>query len=167
MSFYDNDEFDFIQTLENNFSTIKEEFEKIPGDQFKEWHEHSLYSGNQWSVFGFLFEEQWMNREWCPNTFDILKEIKNITIAGFSNLNPGTKIHPHIGYTTEVLRCHMGIIVPEGDCCLQVKNETKKWEEGKCFVFDDTVEHSAWNNTESNRVVLLIDVLRPEKFPKW
>ena len=114
MSFYDNDEFDFIQTLENNFSTIKEEFEKIPGDQFKEWHEHSLYSGNQWSVFGFLFEEQWMNREWCPNTFDILKEIKNITIAGFSNLNPGTKIHPHIGYTTEVLRCHMGIIVPEG-----------------------------------------------------
>jgi beta-hydroxylase len=28
-------------------------------------------------------------------------------------------------------------------------------------VFDDTVEHEAWNRSEKNRIVLLLDFLRP------
>lgn len=39
--------------------------------------------------------------------------------------------------------------------------ETRTWQPGKCLVFDDTVEHCAWNDSEIERVVLLLDMLKP------
>jgi aspartyl/asparaginyl beta-hydroxylase (cupin superfamily) len=42
-----------------------------------------------------------------------------------------------------------------------VAGETRGWEEGRCLVFDDTVEHEAWNDSEQARGVLLLDFLRP------
>jgi aspartyl/asparaginyl beta-hydroxylase (cupin superfamily) len=39
--------------------------------------------------------------------------------------------------------------------------ETRSWGEGECLVFDDTVEHEAWNRSAKTRVVLLLDFLRP------
>ena len=51
-----------------------------------------------------------------------------VTTAGFSRLAPGTHIKPHVGYTSEVLRCHLGLIVPP-DCALRVGSETRRWEE--------------------------------------
>ena len=78
-----------------------------------------------------------------------------MTTAGFSFLAPGTVIRPHIGYSGEVLRCHLGLIVPEG-CALRVGAETRNWDAGKRLVFDDTVEHEAWNSGAEGRAVLLI-----------
>jgi hypothetical protein len=52
------------------------------------------------------------------------------------------------------------LIVPDG-CALQVGSEVRRWHEGKCLVFDDTVEHSAWNNSTESRIVLLVDFVRP------
>ncbi|MFG3701739.1 aspartyl/asparaginyl beta-hydroxylase domain-containing protein [Micromonospora sp. NPDC047620] len=44
---------------------------------------------------------------------------------------------------------------------LGVGNQTRRWHEGSIFVFDDTVEHEAWNRTGETRTVLLFDFLRP------
>lgn len=79
-----------------------------------------------------------------------------MTTAGFSCLAAGTHIVLHVGYTNTVLRCHLGLIVPD-DCALRVGNQTNNWVEGKCFVFDDTVEHEAWNHGDKARIILLID----------
>ncbi len=165
MNFYDKSDFSKLtETLENNFSTIRQEYLNLSEEFLIEWKEHSLYTGNKWSVFGFLFQGEWIDesRLVCPKTYDALKGIENITTAGFSVLRPGTEILPHVGYTDEVLRCHMGIEVPTGDCFLEVNGEKRNWVEGECFIFDDTVEHSAWNRTDSDRVVFLVDILRPE-----
>ena len=33
-----------------------------------------------------------------------------------------------------------------------------KWEVGVPLIFDDTYEHSVWNNTNQDRVILLFDL---------
>jgi aspartyl/asparaginyl beta-hydroxylase (cupin superfamily) len=79
----------------------------------------------------------------------------------FSLLRPGARIPPHTGVVNARLICHLPLIVPEG-CGLRVGNEVREWVEGKAFVFDDTMEHEAWNQSSQLRVVLLFDVWRPE-----
>ena len=80
--------------------------------------------------------------------------------AGFSLLGAGARIHPHQGYTASVYRFHLGIKVPP-ECGLQVADKVKTWTEGKVLAFDDTSVHSAWNKSDCDRALLLVDVLRP------
>lgn len=41
-------------------------------------------------------------------------------------------------------------------------NETRPWREGEVVVFDDSIEHEAWNLSTELRAVLIFDVWRPE-----
>ena len=38
----------------------------------------------------------------------------------------------------------------------------RDWVAGKAWVFDDTIEHEAWNSSDATRVILLFDIWRPE-----
>ena len=38
----------------------------------------------------------------------------------------------------------------------------RAWERGKCWAFDDTIEHEAKNGSDRDRVVLIFDIWRPE-----
>jgi beta-hydroxylase len=46
-----------------------------------------------------------------------------------------------------------------------VGNDITNWEEGKSIIFDDTYMHEVWNDTEGERAVLFMDVVRPLRFP--
>ncbi|MGZ8999333.1 MAG: aspartyl/asparaginyl beta-hydroxylase domain-containing protein, partial [Allosphingosinicella sp.] len=59
------------------------------------------------------------------------------------------------------LICHLPLIVPEG-CGFRVGNEIRHWEFGKALIFDDTIEHEAWNDSQEDRIVLIFDIWRPE-----
>jgi aspartate beta-hydroxylase len=63
--------------------------------------------------------------------------------------------------TNTRLICHLPLIVPPA-CGFRVGNETREWQDGKAWVFDDTIEHEAWNDSNQTRVILLFDVWRPE-----
>jgi aspartyl/asparaginyl beta-hydroxylase (cupin superfamily) len=73
-----------------------------------------------------------------------------------------THIAPHRGPTNLRLRCHLAISAPAGDCAIRVGDETRRWHEGKCLVFDDFLVHEAWNHTDEDRVVLIVDLWHPE-----
>ena len=79
----------------------------------------------------------------------------------FSMLRPGARIPPHNGLLNTRLICHLPLIVPKG-CGFRVGNETRDWKEGKAWVFDDTIEHEAWNNSDQRRIILLFETWRPE-----
>jgi beta-hydroxylase len=81
-------------------------------------------------------------------------------MAGFSRLAPHTHVKPHAGWAASVYRMHLPLVVPPG-CRLRVAAETRTWQEGRCLIFDDTVEHEAWNDSDLSRGVLLLDFLRP------
>jgi beta-hydroxylase len=39
------------------------------------------------------------------------------------------------------------------------------WEDGKVVVFDDMFPHEVWNDTNEDRIILLLHIKRPLKFP--
>lgn len=102
----------------------------------------------------------------CPRTAAILDSLPLVRIREhapeicFSLLTPGTHILPHRGVTNTRLVTHLPLIVPE-DCAIVVGGEKREWREGKCFTFDDTFEHEAWNRGASTRVVMLMDCWNP------
>jgi ornithine lipid ester-linked acyl 2-hydroxylase len=154
-------DYPFTADLESNWLTIREELKRLPSKDFVAWPEKFLYESG-WNVFGlYAFAKKMeQNCALCPETTRIVERIPGLVTAGFSWMEPGTHIKPHVGYTNAVLRCHLGLIVPE-ECSLRVGSESRSWHEGKTFVFDDTTEHEAWNRSSSVRVVLLLDFKRP------
>ena len=80
--------------------------------------------------------------------------------AMFSLLKPHTHIPPHTGVSNTRLVTHLPLIVPP--CRFRVGNETRRWEAGKAWVFDDTIEHEAWNDSDQLRVVLIFDIWHPQ-----
>lgn len=83
----------------------------------------------------------------------------------FSRLKPGARIPPHHGAMNARLICHLPLIVPP-NCGFRVGGETRLWEEGKLLIFDDTVEHEAWNDSREDRIILIFDCWRPEIGPE-
>lgn len=152
---------EFINTLEGRFSSIKKEYDAVITEGlYTSWPEKFLYNDG-WNVFGLRFQGTDIPdaHAICPTLSSFIKKYDTILpTVGFSMLKPGTHILPHIGYTDKVLRCHLGISIPDGDNCLRVGDKILKWKEGRAFVFDDTIEHEAWNNTNEARVVLLLDI---------
>ena len=43
------------------------------------------------------------------------------------------------------------------DVCL-----LRVWEEGKVLIFDDSFEHEVWQDSDSYRLIFIIDVWHPE-----
>jgi len=156
----DTRDLQFIRDLEERYPDIRDEYLRLERDLFVAWPETGLYDTG-WDVFGLYFfgKRQDLNCMLCPNTAAAVEAIPGMVTAGFSRLAPGTIIRPHKGYTDAVLRCHVGLVVPE-DCALRVDGVEVTWQEGRCLLFDDTYEHEAWNHARSDRIVLLVDILR-------
>ncbi len=163
--FYDNALFPFTETLEQNWEAIRDEYYGLKEHQLQNWFEEDLYEGD-WKVFGLFAWPSGMKvsgADSCPLTTSLIEQnIPTHATAGFSILKPKTEIKPHVGYQGNFLRCHLGLIVPT-HCGINVNGDTREWEEGEVVVFDDTYEHFAWNKSDLERVVLLIDFTKPSE----
>lgn len=168
--FYSIEQHSKLKILEENYSVILAELNFLREntkngywlDTFPNYLDSE--SKNKWKVYTFLFFgiKHPLNCSLCPETARILNEIPELVSADFSFLPAKTHINPHKGFTKMVLRAHLGLIVPT-QCRLRVGTEFKNWEEGKVLIFDDSFEHEAWNNSEEDRFVLMLDFANP----KW
>jgi aspartyl/asparaginyl beta-hydroxylase (cupin superfamily) len=137
-----------------------------PGEPVNQWTE--LNHSPKWSAY-FFYENGALVAEHaarCPKTAAALARIPQAVTPGyspnafFSTLAPGAHIPPHTGSTNARLIGHLPLIVPEG-CAFRVGNETRDWRRGKAWVFDDTIEHEAWNRSDKLRVILIFDIWNP------
>jgi ornithine lipid ester-linked acyl 2-hydroxylase len=158
-------DYPFTAELEAAYLPIRKEMETLSPGIFTEWPQKFLYESG-WNVFGLYAYGKKLDRNCslCPQTTQAVEKIPGLFIAGFSWLEAGTHIKPHVGYTKAVLRCHLGLVVPNG-CVMRVGDESRTWQEGKTLIFDDTTEHEVWNRSPSTRVVLLLDFKRPGQDP--
>lgn len=103
----------------------------------------------------------------CPRTMEALALAPMPSIPGsapmalFSLLRPGAHIRPHHGLFNFRLICHLPLRVP-ADCALRVGNHVRGWREGELTIFDDSIEHEAWNRSGELRAILLFEIWRPE-----
>jgi len=158
-------QFPLLDPLEAHWPEIQAECQALPDDLFLPYPEKYLLDQRTgWDIFGiyFLGVRIDLNCDLCPNMAAAVKAVPGMITAGLSRLNPGAHIVPHAGRPIGVLRAHLGIDVPPR-CGLRVGSEIRRWQEGRCLVFDDTSEHEAWNLDTRPRTVLLLDF----KAPAW
>jgi aspartyl/asparaginyl beta-hydroxylase (cupin superfamily) len=179
--FFDRSLFPWLADLEAATPTIREEMIAArdrrlegfvpyiaypPGVPVNQWVElnHSL----KWSTF-FL----WLNGvrqddacALCPNTAAVLASLpmahqpNYAPTAMFSVLDPRTRIPPHTGSTNTRLVVHLPLVLP-GPARFRVGNVSRPWRMGEAWVFDDTIEHEAWNDADESRAILIFDVWNP------
>lgn len=152
--------FPFAAALAARWREIHAEYLGIR-DRLVDWIEPELY-GQGWKVFGLYDFPHGApiadHVALCPVTASLVaRHVPAHGAAGFSVLQPGTRIKPHVGYAGRFLRFHLGLDVPAGDCALRVGERTVSWHNGAPLVFDDRGEHEAWNLTERDRAILLVD----------
>ena len=160
--------YQFIKEFENNYKTIYNEYLTIKNNVYP-WPEPELHGGG-WDVFGLYLGSEYdyvtkqttaqLDMNNCPFTRKLIKDnIPEYGSAGFSILKKNSTIIPHKGVKNKYLRMHLGLKVPEiGDLGLYVESYgIFQWEESKAFYFDDSKLHRAWNNTNEDRIVFMID----------
>ena len=167
--FYDTSELSWARTLERAFPVIAAELEAYlarGGDVFRTNWDPYGFDVTGWKTMNFLTYGRRYHRN-CrefPQTVRIIEAIPNVTSAFVNVLGPGTRIPAHCGDTNTTWRCHLGLIVPGGvDVCgIQVGDQRSGWTEGATIAICDAHRHLAWNDTDRDRVILIVDVMRPE-----
>lgn len=184
IEFFDRAEFPWLEGVEQATDDIRDEFldvlrtedgftpyisypPGVPVNQFAE-----LNNSPRWSAFHLFKGGQRIdiNAKRCPKTMSVLEQVPQPEQAGrtpaamFSLLKPRTTIPAHVGVSNVRLVTHLALIIPE-NCYFRVGNETRQWVPGKAWVFDDTIEHEARNDSDKLRVVLIFDIWHPHLTP--
>lgn len=182
--YFEREEFDWVPALEAQTDAIRGELLRLladrsgfrpylvtdPNSPRKEFH--GLNDNPDWSSL-YLHENGApvaANVARAPVTYATIRDLPLCRITTraptimFSLLKAGARIPAHTGMLNTRLICHLPLVVPP-DCGFRVGNEVRQWEVGKLLIFDDTMEHEAWNDSDEDRVVLIFDVWRPEITP--
>ena len=143
-----------------------------------DWSEKELYdtSKNMWKIMPFYYYGTWSteNCKKMPKLAEFLKSLPKLKIALLSVLSPHTRLNEHKGWgnhSNNVLRCHYGLIVPE-ECYIYVKEDNESMatpdehQKNKWLIFDDSKTHYAINNSDYHRIVLIVDIERPNFIEK-
>jgi hypothetical protein len=176
--FFDRDLFPWIDAFEGFTTAISDELQAaqrqrpelftpyvdqpdtVPIDQWAELNRSLDWSAMHIIRNGALTPEA---KTLFPRTLEALSLLPQPDVPGrtpsamFSALKPRIKIPAHHGVSNARLVVHLPLIVPPG-CGLRVGSETRAWEVGKAWVFDDTIQHEAWNDSDEMRVILIADI---------
>ena len=180
--FYDRSHFPWLEELEGATDVLASEMrvaldsageaELAPYIQYprgapvNQWGE--LNHSRRWSSY-FLWKDGQRQDQACarcPQTAALLERLPVCRQPGyaptamFSALEARTHIPPHTGSTNVRLLAHLPLLLP-GPARFRVGNETREWRMGEAWVFDDTIEHEAWNDADALRVILIFDVWNP------
>ena len=165
-------QFDWIERLEAATPVIQRELDAILAqrERFPKLHDiqkdqYRIAADGLWKSFmltGWGFRSGTGERL-CPETIALVDSIPGVRTSFFSILEPGATIPEHTGFYKGMLRCHLALRVPEerDRCILWLDGKTHLWERGRAIVFDDTFPHAVRNDTEDDRIVLLLHFDRP------
>jgi aspartyl/asparaginyl beta-hydroxylase (cupin superfamily) len=181
IDFFERSEFPWLDAIEAATDEIRAELMRVlvadreglqpyidfptsmPLDQWRD-----LNRSRRWSAY-FLWNQGEANPGHiarCPVTARMLETTPRCRVASraptafFSILDANTKIPPHTGVTNTRCTVHLPLIVPPG-CRFRVGATTREWVSGQAWVFDDTIEHEAWNDSDTPRGILIFDIWNP------
>lgn len=179
-AFYDIDTtYPLLRLLDRSYGVIRNELDgvlaqhsSIPRyhelDRSETYISNSVNPDKDWKVF-MLHSTAGVprrNQAKCPKTTALINRIPHLYQAFFSILDPGKSIPAHSGVYLGYLRYHLGLIVPKNDQPrMRVRDQWHTWQEGESILFDDSWNHEVVNHSDSIRVVLIVDILRPMPLP--
>lgn len=168
--FFEVSEKPWKKVLEDNHSVFLEELQQLIDRKepniIPYFNQTLATTPTSWTIFPLrswnrVFEE---NCKKTPKTTALINKIPGVTSCAFSILKPQTRIKPHFGDSNVMYRCHLTLKTPGGlpEIGMEVGGQKIAWEKGKLFAFCDAHKHEVWNNTNEERWVLIVDILRKE-----
>jgi aspartyl/asparaginyl beta-hydroxylase (cupin superfamily) len=181
IEFFEREDFPWLDAFEAETEAIRKELLQVlvadrdglqpyidfpahmPLDQFRE-----LNRSRRWSAY-FLWNQSSAvpgHIARCPNTARLLATAPRCFIDGraptafFSVLDANTRIPAHVGVTNTRCTVHVPLVIPP-DCGFRVGSTTREWVPGQAWIFDDTINHEAWNLSDTPRAILIFDVWNP------
>ena len=159
--------------LRENYPAIREELERFYREEGAEIGPNFTpyaYSEKGWrtvNLYSYFLRDR-KNCERLPITDSVVRQIPGMCLAQVAVLDPGVRIKAHLGDTNALIRSHLGIVVPGElpDIGIQVGRERQCWKEGDVLAIQIARRHYAWNYTDKPRLVLVVDVVRPEYFDR-
>ncbi|XP_076829726.1 aspartyl/asparaginyl beta-hydroxylase isoform X5 [Brachyhypopomus gauderio] len=162
---------DLVRMLEQNWKTIRDEALTVLDAKSGHFlpEDENLRETGDWGQFT-LWQQGRKVASACqsvPKTCALMERYPEATTCKrgqikFSVMQPGTHVWPHTGPTNCRLRMHLGLVVPPSGCLIRCTNQTRKWEESKVLIFDDSFEHEVWQEADSYRLIFIVDVWHPE-----
>lgn len=169
--YFDPAQFPGTKILEGNFEAIRAEILALYGETpeaFQANFTPYAYKEEGWRTINLYsyFLRYPENCARLPVLDSVVRQIPGMSMAQVAVLRPHTRIKAHYGDTNGLIRSHLGIVVPATlpDLGIRIHNENHGWEEGKVFCICIAHRHYAWNNTDRHRIVLVLDVIRPDLF---
>ena len=153
-----------------DYKLVLNDLKNVININWQEWPEYNLWKNKKndkikWTIFPIKAFEKWseQNIKLCPYIYNKLKNDDNIVNIGFSRLSPNTVLDQHQGWanlSNYVLRCHLALIV-SGPAYIYCENDKRQQIIGKWIIFDDSKNHYADNFGNEDRIVLILDIKRP------
>jgi hypothetical protein len=186
IEFFDRSEFPWMEEFEAQTDAIRAELanalrenegdfkpyihygEHMPLDQWRE-----LNNSPRWTSYEFYREGKPI-ADRCQRAPATMRAVRSLPqadvplrspVAMYSALQPRTRIPPHTGVANFRLVVHLPLVIPPG-CGFRVGSETREWRIGESWVFDDTIEHEAWNDSDEPRYILICDIWNPRLSPQ-
>lgn len=165
--FFDPRLFPELQPLVDNWQAMRDEilgYEKEHGEVAEmDSHAPPENTKAQWSHI-YLMNYLWKfhrNLRRFPFISSVIEQIPNAVYATISVLPPHTDIKPHFGNCNGIVRAHIGLVIPAPApaCAIQVGDEMHGWEEGGLLAFTIVNRHSAWNQSDRRRYIMIIDIV--------
>ena len=92
---------------------------------------------------------------------------KYIQTIGVSVFNKKVSTSKHFGFMRASLRVLYNLNdMKDNSAYIVVGKTTSYWRDDKLFIFDDTLLHQSFNETDQTRYCLFVDIVRPTPFPR-
>ncbi|MBN8221245.1 MAG: aspartyl/asparaginyl beta-hydroxylase domain-containing protein [Spirochaetes bacterium] len=100
-----------------------------------------------------------------PGLMAVLNEVPGLIGCFISRLKPQSSISRHSGITNGIFRCQIALDLPSDlpeVTGFSVADATTRLYEDRFISFVDANAHWAWNRAEADRVILIVDIIRPQ-----
>lgn len=157
-----------LRALEDNWEVIRDEALALQSGGYiaakDDLPASSFYRDGRWTSFYLKVYDNDIPsaRELAPRTMALIDQVPGMNVALFAVLNPGKHLGAHHDPFAFTLRYSLGLSTPNSeDCGLMVNGDPYVWRDGESILFDETYLHSAYNRTETPRIILMTDIDRP------
>lgn len=161
-----------LKLLQDNWQTIREEALALyQGGQIAvktDLPASSFYRDNRWKSFYLKIYDNPIPsaRALAPKTLSLIEQVPGMNVALFAVLMPGKSLSQHHDPFALSLRYSLGLSTPNSEKCgLMVNGQPYIWRDGDAVLFDETYLHSAYNDTDTPRIILMTDIDRPLYLP--
>lgn len=178
-SFWNVQDFPWTKKLQSRYEDIKQEFVTVTADMDKLTQEgNNIWAGaltddaasygTGWKTLVLMNRGRWdpVNVGLFPQAAAAVRDSGCPAVeVFFASMAPKSDVKLHSDFTNFLLTSHLAVDIPENGqnkCRLTIGDNTRQWINGEVMLFDTTIMHSAVNESDKTRYILMLRLWHPD-----